>query len=306
MDFVDFVRGSGSLDSIDDVSYNPNTYTPTDTWNRDGRISAWVDIVGYTGLVKVQDEYYIGGSATDDVVIVYDIKHHVNTGWGSGYSVKKFKPSIVDIDIIDNEITVLLKVELRYVYTWHTLEGDPPTPKTHKKTHNKVAYFRDTESFIPQTYPGVNNYNLVVYNYNNTVKPKAICGGNLSGLDIAIEYLYKDETVKYDKYELLLEYTDDKNFPYANLSQLDQWSYPPDNSVIHPFLNSVWMPGNDFEKEDFSVIVHTPYTTGFANTSLVEIEGFNNDIELLNVLWLIILTTLVLLLVNLLYVYVIR
>ena len=309
IDFIDFVRGSSGLDSMDDISYNPKTYTPTDTWSRNGHISAWVDIVGYTGMVKVQDEYYIEGPATDDVVIVYDIKHHVNTRSGSGYTVKKFEPSIVDISIVDDEITVLLKVELEYVYTWYTLKIDSSNKTIkikHTETYDKVAYFRDTESFIPETYPGVNDYGLTVYNYNNTVKPKAICEGNLSGLDIAIEYLYKNESVKYNKYELVLEYTNDKNFPYANLSQLDQWSYPPDNSRIHPFLNSVWMPGNDFEKEDFSVIVHTPYTTGFANTSLVEIEGFNNDIELLNVLWLIILTTLVLLLVNLLYVYVIR
>jgi hypothetical protein len=306
IDLVDFVHGSGGLDSIDDISYNPNTYTPTDTWSQDGRISAWVDIVGYTGMVKVQDEYYIGGSAIDDVVIVYDIKHNVNTGSGSDYSIKKFKPSIVDISIVDDEITILLKVDLKYVRTWQTLEGDPPTPKTNKKTYNKVAYFRDTESFIPETYPGVNTYSLVVYNYNNTVKPKAICEGNLSGLDIAIEYLYKGETVKYDKYELMLEYTHDKHFPYANLSRLDQWSYPPDNTVIHPFLDSVWMPGNEFEKEDFSVIVHTPYTTDFANIGIVEIEGFNNEVEWLNILWLVFITALVLMLVNLLYVYVIR
>jgi len=306
IDLVDFVRGSGSLDSIDDINYNSNTYTPTDNWSRDGKISAWVDIVGYTGLVKVQDEYYIGGSAVDDVVIVYDTKHHVNTGGGSGYSVKKFKPSIVDISIVDDEITVLLKVELKYVHTWNTLEGDPPTPKTNKKSYTKVAYFSDTESFIPQTYPGVNNYSLVVYNYNNTVKPKAICKGNLSGLDIAIEYLYKDESVKYEKYKLELEYTDDKNFPYANLSQLDEWAYPSDNTVIHPFLDSVWMPGNEFEKEDFSVIVYTPYYTGFANISIVEVEGLNDEVEWLNILWLVFITALVLMLVNLLYVYVIR
>jgi len=301
--FVDFVQGSGGLDSIDDISYNLNTYTPTKTWSQDGHISAWIDIVGYTGMVKVQDEYYIGGSAIDDVAVVCDTKHHVN---GAGYSVKKFKSSVEDISIVDDEITVFLKVELKYVHTWYTLSGDPPLPKKHKETHNEVAYFRDTESFIPRTYPGVNNYSLIVYNYNNTVKPKAICEGNLSGLDIAIEYLYKDETVKYDKYELMLEYTDDKNFPYANLSQLDQWAYPKDNTVIHPFLNSVWMPGNEFETEDFGVIVHTPYNSGFANISIVEIEGFNIEVGWLNILWLVILTTLVLMLVNLLYIRVIR
>lgn len=306
IDLVDFVYGSGGLDYIDDIRYNPNTYTPTESWSQSGHISAWVDIVGYTGMVKVQDEYYIGGSATDDVVIVYDTKHHVNTGSGSGYSIKKFKPSIVDISIVDDEITVLLKVELRYVHTWHTLEGDPPTPKNHKKTYNEVAYFRDTESFIPETYPGVNNYSLVVDNYNNTVKPKAICEGNLSGLDIAIEYLYMDETVKYDKYELMLEHTNDKNFPYANLSQLDEWAYPTDNTEIYPILYGVCMPGNDFKKEDFSVIVYTPYATDFANISIVEIEGFNNEVEWLDILWLVFITALVLMLVNLLYVYVIR
>lgn len=306
IDFVDFVSGSSSLDSIDDISYNPNTYTPTDSWNRSDHISGWVDIVGYTGLVKVQDEYYIGGSAVDDVVIVYDTKHHVNTGWGTGYRVDNFKSRIVDVDIVDDEITVLLKAELTYVHIWYRTQGDPPTRTRHKRTYNEVAYFRDTEPFIPETYPGVNNYSLVVYDYNNTVKPKAICEGNLSGLDIAIEYLYKDETVKYEKYELMLDYTNDKNFPYANLSQFDQWSYPTDNTVIYPFLGSVWMPGNEFEKEDFSVIVHSPYTTDFANISVVEIEGFNNKVEWLDILWLVILTTLVLMLVSLLYVFVIR
>jgi len=302
-DFVDFVRGSGGLDSIDDISYNPNMYTPNETWSRDGHISAWIDIVGYTGLVKVQDEYYIGGSAVDDVVIMYDTKHHVG---GSGWKVHKFKPSIVDISIVDDEITVLLKVELKYVHTWYTFSGFPPIPKKHKKTYNEVAYFKDTESFVPETYPGVNNYSLIVYNYNNTVKPKAICEGNLSGLDIAIEYLYKNESVKYNKHKLELEYTNDKNFPYANVSSLDQWSYPKDNTVIYPFLDCVWMPGNEFEKENFSVIVHTPYATDFANISVVEIEGFNNEVEWLDILWLVFLTSLVLMLVSLLYVYVIR
>jgi len=306
IDLVDFVYGSGGLDSIDDISYNSNTYTPTDVWSRYDHISAWVDIVGYTGMVKVQDEYYIGRSATDDVVIMHDIKHHVNTEAGTGYSVNKFESSITDISIVDTKITVLLKVELEYVYVWYTWSGDPPVRTRHSRTYNEVAYFTDTEFLIPETYPGVNNYSLVVYYYNNTVKPKAICEGNLSGLDITIEYLYKDETVKYNKYELMLEYTKDKNFPYANLSQVDQWSYPIDNTVIHPILNSVWMPGNDFKKEDFSVIVHTPYVTDFANISIVEVEGFNNDVEWLDILWLIVLTVLVLMLVNLLYVYVIR
>lgn len=306
IDFIDFIRGSGGLDSIDDIRYNSNTYTPTDSWNRKDHISAWVDIVGYTGMVKSQDEYYIGGSAVDDVVIMYDTKHHVSTDLGRGYSVKKLKSSIVDISIVDNNITVLLKVELKYVHVWYTFSGIPPTRNRHSRSYYEVAYFRDTESFIPETYPDVNNYSLVVYNYNNTVKPKAICEGNLSGLDTAIEYLYKDESVKYDKYKLLLEYTNDKNFPYANLSQVDQWSYPKDNTVIHPILNSVWMPGNEFEKEDFNVIVHTPYATDFANISIVEIEGFNDEVEWLNILWLVFVTALVLMLVYLLYVYVVR
>lgn len=302
-DLVDFVRGSGGLDYIDDISYDPNTYTLDDTWSRSGHISAWIDIVGYTGLVKVQDEYYIGGSAVDDVAIMYDTKHHIS---GSGYSVKKFKSSIVNINIVDDEITVLLKVELKYVHTWYTLSGDPPLPKKNKKTYNEVAYFKDTELFIPETYPGVNDYGLIVYYYNNTVKPKAICEGNLNGLDIAIEYLYKNESVKYEKYKMELDYTKDKNFPYANLSQLDEWVYPPDNTVIHPFLDSVWMPGNEFEKDDFSVIVHTPYDSGFANISIIEFEGFNDEVGWLNILWLVFITALLLMLVNLLYVYVVR
>ena len=306
IDFIDFIRGSGGLDSIDDIRYNSHTYTPTDSWNRSDHISAWVDIVGYTGMVKYQDKYYIGGSAVDDVVIMYDAKQHVRTDLGSGYSAEKLKPSIVDISIVDEGLTVLLKVELWYVHVWYTFGGIPPTLKRHSRSYYDVAYFRDTESSIPETYPDVNNYSLVVYNYNNTVKPKAICEGNLSGLDIAIEYLYKDETVKYDKYKLVLEYTNDKNFPYGNLSQEDQWSYPTDNTVIHPFLDSVWMPGNEFEKEVFSVIIYTPYATDFANISMVEIEGFNDDVEWLNILWLVFATSLVLMLVYMLYVYVIR
>lgn len=306
MDLVDFVLGSGGLDSIDDINYNSNTYTPTDEWSREGKISAWIDIVGYTGMVKVQDEYYIGGSAVDDVVIMYDAKHHVNTRSGSGYSVKRFESSIVDISIVDEKITVLLKVELKYVHIWYTVSGDPPTRKRHKTTHTEIAYFRDTEPFVPETYPGVNNYSFMVHYHNNTVRPKAICEGNLNGLDIAIEYLYKNESVKYEKYKMMLDYTKDKNFPYANLSQLDEWAYPPDNTVIHPFLDSVWMPGNEFEKDDFSVIVHTPYDSGFANIGIIEFEGFNDEVGWLNILWLVFITALLLMLVNLLYVYVAR
>lgn len=305
-DLIDFVHGHGGLDSINDISYNSDTYTPTNSWTRSGRISGWVDIVGYTGLVKSQGKYYIGGSAVDDVVLMYDIKHHVNTGSGTGYSVKKFEPSIVDIKIVNDEITVLLRVELVYVRVWYTFSGDPPVRKRHKTTYREIAYFRDTESLVPETYPGVNNYSLVVYNYNNTIEPKAICESNLSGLDITIEYLYKTETVKYEKYKLELEYTDDKNFPYANLSSLDLWSYPLDNTMIHPFLDSVWMPGNEFEKEDFSVLVHTPYSTGLANINIVEVEGFNDEVVWLDILWLVFVTALVLMLVNLLYVFVIR
>lgn len=278
-DFIDYVNGSSDIHSVHDIKYNPNDYTPTIQWNKVGRISGWIDIVGYTGLVQKNGTFYVNQLPEDCIVELHGIKHHVHTGIGSSYSVTSFESQIIDVWQEDNQITVLMEVTLKYKKTIIKWSGVPPRPIIRVSRYSQTERFSDTESFVPSIYPAVNDYNVTVYYYNNTVQPKSICSLDLTGMDTFVEYLYKGESVQFEKYSLNLEHTDDKNFPYANLTLVNRFYHSNVNrTIISPVYNTVWISGPYFDEQNFSVVIHNPYVAMPGVVNVTKIDGFGNEI----------------------------
>lgn len=301
-EFYEYLSLTDSFDSIDDIDYVESGFTPDMTWDQIGKISCYVDIVGYTGLVREGNEYYIDGPARDCVYVVHDKKHHVATGIGSGWSVTSLDSNLHKISVTDAGVVVTVKVKLKYKHTSYKLIGFPPRLDKTVGRYTQVSFFTDTDFRVPLQYPSPGEYVAQVIVYNNTIKPKTVCEFNVGDLDIATTYTYFNESIKYNKYNFVLEYTEDKNFPYGNLTSLEQWEYiTSNNELIYPFLESVWIPGSNFSEDDLIISVHTPYASGEVKKNIIQVDGFQNDICILDILvwiWYVTIISLIILLLR--------
>lgn len=241
--FFDFYEDTNveMVTSADDIKYVKTNWNPDKDWEKNGYTKAWIDIVGYNGLIKYNETFYINRPHTEAVYILYGTMHSLP----SGKRLNSLSAGITNRSYDESGMYTVLSTTIKYHWTvrdcHYNLEGKKKCKDYHKSaTKNNV--FSESDPTPPEKYPtNIILKNITAVVYNNSLYNKTII--NLPQINYTLGYRleFDGESIEYYHSVLEIEHTDD-NFPYGNVTTLesnpiydhsDRFSRAGDNIVIN-------------------------------------------------------------------------
>lgn len=264
------------LDNVNQIQYS-DIYTPEQNiqsntvWyngnSKTGKIRGWVDIVGYTNMVKTDNRYYINDS--NSAIIQHDV-------WAGPMGRNNYCDYIrvtnEQVTTTENLTTAKIDIEM----LWHH-SSRSATGGIRKSYYYEYTTFADTE-IVPKRFPGINcsNTSIEIIIYNNTVVPKTtIKLLNIPTHTFFINYTYDNETIIHHFGTASQEHTD-KNCPYMNITWTDCWE---NDGNLSQFNGFVIVPDMNYSNDNLTVTFNDPYiSTKINNTTVYELKyhGINN------------------------------
>lgn len=254
----------GDFSSLNTIATHPNK-----TISSGGNMEAWLDIVGWFNMSRINGTDYIYGDPANQSITEYNA---VDTlGWNDNKDWIKHELShdvVNDTLIVQDNITML----------WHHSE-EKTTSAGHTYIQKTYYYsyltIYDSEIIPKQyVYDGQNIEALITF-YNNSINPKSVIFlPEKLGLYF-IEYTYKNESVHED---LMTGYVEknSKGIEFVNFTDNTMWS-DPEGNLSHIGVCAV-VKGGNFTLNNLSINIHTPYEQmNVSNYNLSTCNLFNGD-----------------------------
>ena len=235
----------GSFDSL-----NYKATDPAAVWVSGPHMLAWVDIVGYRNMTRINNTDYILGDPVACVIVESEVNDLLTWNDNVDWIKKEYS-----YNVSGDNITVTLDITMLWHHSTETTR--PNGQKGVKKDYN-YAYMTITDSEkIPLQYNYIaGNIPVSILFYNNTFSPKTII--NVPGKDglYYIEYSYNNESIKQNLMNAEIE-TNSKGIEFINFSDAKKWQDPTGN--LSYLAGSCIIKGANFTLEDLNISLRTPY-----------------------------------------------
>jgi parallel beta-helix repeat protein len=239
------------LDStISDSGYvnQSRVFNPDKTLMSKGSESAWLDVVGYTGQIKIGNDTYIPKPASESAIVVSGTKSSRDRVVRQESSKKLTVSS-------DNNLTVDLEVKTTYEVPDHnkiSVLGKSINYTTRKKVSENTTF---TKTFkAPALFPAFNSPNVSVVNFNSSHAVVSV--PDLPGI-VKIEYTYKNATATEYR---LIGYIGSAVNGFKSTEYETIESYLFDNSgMMSRSLDGLYIRDQNFDISKLNVTVVTPY-----------------------------------------------
>jgi hypothetical protein len=238
------------IDDINDLPYSAGS--PTISWQEQDHIGAWVDIVGFRDITRIDGiDYTI--SKPESLALVQ-------------YEAFADPPGI--FDSLDKSVSV-------YQFGNNTIASLHVVLKYHKISCDKSGCwisgrFTEEKDFIdselsPLIYPSLMNGSANITEYNNTINPHAAIGLNLPGNSnlSKVTFRYGSDSLTHYFRQGHVEQTE-KGIYFLNLSVVDFWT--ANTESLQHFNEWVMIPNSsrpDYSK--LSIEISNPYETRTIN-----------------------------------------
>ena len=291
-EFYDYLVSNSNVEVTrkNDIVYNQNKWNPTKNWQQKGNTKAWMDIVGYDGLIKYNNTFYINKPYTDAVYILYDSKPSLN----SKYSFDSLNEGITNLSYDGNAIYATLSTKLKYHWTrkkCHTnLEGKKKCKKvtTHYTKENE---FFKTDSILPEMYPDkFYTKNITAIVFNDSIRPRTIICLPQINYTLGYRIEYDNESIEYYFDTLKIEHLDN-GFPYGNVTKSESNPIYSESDVFSRIGNNILINSTEINNS-LELYLITPYYEYEINYSVINrsdklnIENVN-IIRLFNIILLL-------------------
>lgn len=246
------------FNSILDIMYAPvsdsgyvqqsNTFQPDKTLISKGTESAWIDVIGYTGQIKIGNNTYIPKPANECAIILIGTKSNKSRVINQDSSKKlSVEP--------ENKLKVTLEVRTWYevpekqkISVW----GKSINYTTFKKVSENTTFSKTFKA--PSIFPAFNAPNVSVINYNGS--HAIVFTSNLPGI-VKIDYRYKNSTAT--EYRLIGFIGSATNGFKSNDYKVTE-NYLIDNSgILSESLDGLYIKDKNFDVSKLNVTVVTPY-----------------------------------------------
>ncbi len=259
---------------------------PDTTWNTQGLISGWIDIVGFRQMVRDDGINYVPGNPLDFVIVDYNAEN-VDVSHGTGISrVPQMDYRYVcywcEADSLEKNVTITkdnnnkIIAFLNVTFRWHeTIENSGGSQRI---DYVDTASFTDTET-SPQIYnPYIADLSVNITEYNNTLYPKtAIYLPNAPNIT-KITYRYKGEELTHILKWAKVEKTE-KGVYFVNLIETDFWTANTDN--LHHINQWVVIPNSSRpDYANLTIMISNLYESrNVENASITRItyKGYRPD-----------------------------
>lgn len=250
-----------------DIRYNKNEWNPTKNWQKKGSTKAWIDIVGYKGLIKYNETFYINSPHTEAAYILYDAKHSL----ASKYSFNSLNKRITNCSYDGNAVIAVLSTKLKYHWTRTSchvnLEGKKKCKKIttrYKKENNFTGFDHD----LPEMYPSIITIkNITATVYNNSLYPKTIIELPQINYTLGYRLEFDNECVEYYHDILEIEYLDN-DFPYGNVTKAESNSIYQDSDLFSRIGNNIIINSTEINNS-LNLYIITPYHEHEINYNVV-------------------------------------
>ena len=204
----------------------------------------WLDIVGFTNMVRIGDAYYIQGDPADAAIIQYETHVLIN----GRYYLKGWE---YDLQKEVSDGMLIARLRAKAILCQRSWDG-------YESCANETFELSDSEP-APRTYPSLSEPQVIVTQYNNSLYENIgikILGGNYT----KITFGYQDKQAVRTTETLHVENTS-KGIVYGNMTMLDQWKI--EGTGISRFYNEILMDGNlsKMDINEFDIRVYNPYTS---------------------------------------------
>jgi hypothetical protein len=235
-----------------------NDLKPEKNIQRSGHIEGWIDIVGFSKMVREEGTDYVPGDPAGYAIVQNDARG-------------VFQCSICDFYITKNIHTygsgnntiAVLDVKM----TWYEkVCGENGCSCIQ---HIEYASFNDVEK-SPEIYPALNEPEVIITQYNNSVYENA-------GIRILRDNYTKisfnhDDKQAVRTFKILHAEETSKGVIYGNVTELEQWKI--EGAGISRIYNEILLDGNlsKMNISEFNIQVYNPYTTMKADPKNFTIE----------------------------------
>jgi len=248
LDFLNMILSNEWDGCFDSLNYKATDLDAV--WYAGPNMLAWVDIVGFRNLSRINNTDYIYGDPVACVIVESDVKDTL--GWNDNvdWIDEQFSYNISNGNItVTNSITML----------WHhstettTADGKKKTKKDYSFSYMTI---NDTEMLpLQYNYTAANTSTHLIF-YNNSFSPKTII--NVPGKEglFYIEYFYDNTSITQKLMNAEIE-KNPKGIEFINFSDTKKWDEPEAN-ISHIGACCV-IKGANFTLEDLNISLRTPY-----------------------------------------------
>lgn len=241
--------------SLSDSGYvdQSSVFLPEKIMMSKGTESAWLDVVGYTGEIKIGNDTYIPKPANESAIVISGTQ----TTRDSVVSQESSKRLTVSPD---NNLTVDLDVKTTYNIPQKnkiTIFGKSLNYTTYKITNNKIV--SDNTTFTktfkaPVLFPAFNPPNVLVINFNGSHAIVSV--PELPGI-VKIDYTYGNSTATEYR---LIGYVGSATNGFKSTEYKTTENYLFDNSgILSRGRDGLYIKDRKFDPSKLNVTVITPY-----------------------------------------------
>ena len=238
------------------VTYDESQYVPEQKIESSGNIRGWIDIVGFRGVLRKQDKYYINGNPADKAMIKFD-------AWGTVKLIDSVTKN--DAVYLSGESTIArLNVILKWHY-YYSCNCDENGCSTCRKDVVEHATFYDSEP-NPIQYPVSSDVKITVHEYKDKRliyfnQDEWITGHNLNTSNGSVLQIKAG----------VLEHTS-KDVPYVNFTE---------PQVITNLSGKVNRFGDGYliGNESFSTQFYTPYSEVNLSQNITVVKHESTSIQ---------------------------
>ena len=275
--FLLLIPGSSAFDANDSIDIlDILGISVLDTWNLDWdldmkkirpdqvisstpNMEAWIDIVGYQGLYKINNVFYYPGDPRNNTVIRYDIDTYDTDVESLTKTVGTY--------VSNNSVHSVLYIAMRYSES--SINEDGTESKTY---HYDYLTVRDVEELPVVKVPDTSNVSVYIKTCNNTFSPKSWIAIQ-DTTRIKTEIHYKDETIVYYDNIGLEDFTE-KGYPFINFTGESVKEFY-ENDILRKLGPNYCVYGTNFTLSNLTITVYDVYSSYIISNYTEEIETYD-------------------------------
>jgi hypothetical protein len=232
------------ISNISDLPYSAGS--PTISWQEQGHIRAWVNIVGFKNITRIDGIDYIDGKPESLALVQYEVK-------ASHPGIRDSLDKSLSVNQSGNNTIASLHVVLKY----HTINCDD-TGCWISGRFTEGKDFTDSE-LSPLIYPSIKTGSANITEYNNSINPHVAISLNLPGNISKVTFSYGSDSLTHYFMQGHVEQTA-KGVHFLNLSERDFWTA---NTESMQHLDT-WVMIPNSSRPDYSKLsieISNPYET---------------------------------------------
>jgi len=232
-----------------DMQKHPSSvFSPNKTWISKGTESAWIDVIGYTGQIRIGNDTYIPKPANESAIVLSGTQTTKDRVISQESSKKLTEGA-------NNSLIVALEVRTTYeVPEKHKISffGKSINYTSYRKTSQNTTFEKTFK--VPALFPAFNPPNVSVINFNGS--HAIVIVPHLPGI-VKIEYAYNGSTATEYR---LIGYVGSATNGFKTTDYKTTALYFFDkNSQLSQGMDGIYISDKKFNLSKLNVTVITPY-----------------------------------------------